>query len=91
MAVNRQGSSPLTRGAPVPLSVERVQVGIIPAHAGSTQLAVTGAAECLGSSPLTRGARPSSSIGDSVCRDHPRSRGEHFGLEEATSSSVVYL
>ena len=49
-----------------------------PRSRGEHQLAVTGASECLGSSPLTRGARNRGSRGRSRSRDHPRSRGEHF-------------
>ena len=51
------GSSPLTRGAH-PLHIARFdQIGIIPAHAGSTSHRCAPCAGCRGSSPLTRGAR----------------------------------
>ena len=117
----KEGSSPLTRGAPqVPLS-EMVNTGLIPAHAGSTKgtetLLLEGTAHprsrgehacamlilwsAVGSSPLTRGARHQSGhrhglhglipahAGSTSYRvrpapvrpAHPRSRGEHAGVD----------
>ena len=51
------GSSPLTRGKPVRLMDNPVQVGLIPAHAGKTIQTTVQTVAGWGSSPLTRGKR----------------------------------
>ena len=52
----RLGSSPLTRGAPRGLRRRRTDLGLIPAHAGSTPHRGFWLRRLSGSSPLTRGA-----------------------------------
>ena len=55
----------------------RIQVGIIPAYAGSTAVTHSRFETMLGSSPHTRGARLAKPLLRLPLRDHPRIRGEH--------------
>ena len=50
----RDGSSPLTRGKPRELCIEKIAQGLIPAHAGKTPSPITGASST-GAHPRSRG------------------------------------
>ena len=70
-----KGSSPHTRGAPAPPHTARFHRGIIPAYAGSTQLALMKPGDLVGSSPHTRGAHPAPRVARAVGRIIPAYAG----------------
>ncbi len=86
----REGSSPHTRGAPIPLGAPAWAAGIIPAYAGSTRGRPVSAGH-----PRIIPAYAGSTLQDDglgmLLRDHPRIRGEHdavhmLGVSERGSS-----
>ena len=72
-----EGSSPHTRGARLRVPCAGIDVGIIPAYAGSTKPSLTKPIKPAGSSPHTRGAPRRPQRGRGTRPDHPRIRGEH--------------
>ena len=56
--------------------------GIIPAYAGNTRHAWHLWRTAEGSSPHTRGTRPTTCAKTASRRDHPRIRGEHIGVRD---------
>ena len=74
----RQRDHPRIRGEHVTGFIPCVKGdGIIPAYAGSTDVAARMPLDWLGSSPHTRGARALGALHLRRLRDHPRIRGEH--------------
>ena len=71
------GSSPHTRGAHFISTSPRLEIGIIPAYAGSTIAPARRRSTGCGSSPHTRGAPPEGTRNSVRAPDHPRIRGEH--------------
>ena len=82
------GSSPHTRGAHGDLDRQGRSRRIIPAYAGSTEMAPPMLPWSRGSSPHTRGARRPSARGRRRRTDHPRIRGEHSTSGDALCMKV---
>ena len=71
------GSSPHTRGARTAPQSAGAQPGIIPAYAGSTEIAAVSVIAVVWIIPAYAGSTAAPATTGARCADHPRIRGEH--------------
>ena len=84
-SVGCQGSSPLTRGARLTVSPYRAGLGLIPAHAGSTECAPL-PGQCARAHPRSRGEHPCRGEHGQTCTgSSPLTRGAQHHADHGSS------